>query len=693
MALMLGIIIFILSLIRMSLLSAKQVEIQAKATPPPPPPWESFPFLTRYFGGLRDLVPRDQNVPEYPGDPAIKQAAESNGTIQSRSIPTSHPFNPYPDYNSSAYQTEYGTVSECFLDVGDSIRVPRTQAYTGVPRGQPDAVMGSYETLGLDNTVCFDRFGRLGPYGFGYSKRRGGIGAGLEGERAGADDVWKEDPEVDYNLVQWGKAQQRCLDKNSHRFKPIPPPSGESFRDMRVERDELGTISDVVTRDNTTSTKLLPRTAVLIRTMHNEVYTQEDILYLRSLIAELSLLSGGEYTVHFLIHVKDDNIPIWADPDTYTRVLEEMLPKEFHGMGTLWSERQMGLIYGGLEESFYRDLPVHGVYRSTFMPLQYFAYKHPEYDFFWNWEMDTRYTGNWYHFFDKVTKWAKAQPRKGLWERNGRFYVPSIHETWEEFKQRVRIQTEISADSGLRPGPKIAGPDGRVQSTVEESVWGPLRPHDAIPEPGDPEPPTTYEKDKFVWGVDEDADLITFNPLFDPEGTTWLLANDVTGYNTTLGFPPRRTAIITASRLSARLLAVMHRETALQRHTMFSEMWPASCALHHGLKAVYAPHPVFIDRNWPTKYLETIFNGGKNGASGGSRTSVFGDREHNFRGTSWYYNAGFPSNLWRRWLGYRVDNAGGEEEEVAGEGRMCLPGMLLHPVKNVELVIEGVQDD
>lgn len=71
---------------------------------------------------------------------------------------------------------------------------------------------------------------------------------------------------------------------------------------------------------------------------------------------------------------------------------------------------------------------------------------------------------------------------------------------------------------------------------------------------------------------------------------------------------------------------------------------------------------------------------------------MFGDREHNFRGTSWYYNAGFPSNLWRRWLGYRVDNAGGEEEEVAGEGRMCLPGMLLHPVKNVELVIEGVQD-
>jgi len=30
------------------------------------------------------------------------------------------------------------------------------------------------------------------------------------------------------------------------------------------------------------------------------------------------------------------------------------------------------------------------------MPMQYFAYQHPEYDFFWNWEMDIRNTGHWY---------------------------------------------------------------------------------------------------------------------------------------------------------------------------------------------------------------------------------------------------------------------------------------------------------
>jgi hypothetical protein len=127
---------------------------------------------------------------------------------------------------------------------------------------------------------------------------------------------------------------------------------------------------------------------------------------------------------------------------------------------------------------------------------------------------------------------------------------------------------------------------------------------------------------------------------------------------------------------------------------MFSEMWPASCALHHGFKAVYTPHPVFIDRKWPVPYLASVFNGGRNGQSGGSRMSVFSDeRQHNFRGTTWYYDAGFAPNLWKRWLGFRIDNDGGEAEEVAGEGRMCLPAVLLHPVKQVDLVLEKLVDN
>lgn len=626
-------------------------------------------------------------------------------------------INPYPDYKSEAYMTQYSEKVDCYLDKEKKIQIPSVRTYNGVPSGFPDPVMGTSSLFGMRDDICYDRFGRLGPYGLGYSLQRGGTGASMEGHRAGAEEVWREVPEVDFQSVQWAEAQERCALANQDRFAAIPSVKTDRFQTMHVgglaKRDEPRQDSppEFLPSEGSASrlkevTKL-PRTAVVIRTWWKYPFTAEDIIYLRSIIAELSLNSGSEYTVHFLIQVKDDNAPIWSDDETYERVLRDSLPEEFRGMGTLWSERQMGLIYGGLAESYVRGLPVHGVYRSTFMPMQYFAYTHPEYDFVWNWEMDVRYTGHWYHLFDSVRKWAKAQPRKGLWERNSRFYIPSEHGSWEDFRQMVRVQTQLGTNSpnnmwsGLHTGGGTASGSGTDKREGDIPIWGPAPPlDDSISFDTDPIPPTpSPDTDKSRWGVDEEADLITFNPLFDPSGTTWLLADDVTGYNTTRSFPPRRTATITASRLSRRLLMTMHRESSINGHTMFSEMWPASCALHHGLKAVYAPHSEYIDRRWPTKYLEATFNAGRNGAAGGARTSVFGDPEHNFRGTTWYYNAGFPEVLWHRWLGYRFNNAGGEEFEVnglgergGGEGRMCLPAMLLHPIKRVEMVIEGLRD-
>lgn len=719
-ALFTTLLIFILSLIRASWVSARQLELGPVDTgqPPKPPLWEEFPFLTRYFGGMKALVPRDQNVPEYPSDEE-PPAAPSNASLEARSeelLPKSIPFDPYPDYKSSVYTSQYVEKFECFLDANEHVRIPQVHYYEGVPKGQPDAVMGSHEVLGLRNDMCFERFGRLGPYGYGYSVKRGGTGAGMTGERKGADDMWKAKdsiPKVDYTNLRWAEAQRACASKNEMRFGPASnkrKADGDIFLDMTAEgANDESKIPAVEKKDNSTAPwnqtaighsaqidktmTLLPRTAIIIRTWWDHQYSVEDIIYLRSMIAELSLMSGGEYTIHFLVHVKDDNVPIWADRKIYDRVLENSLPAELRGMGVLWSERQMSLIYGGLQETFFRELPVHGVYRGQYMALQYFSHQHPEYEYLWNWEMDVRYTGQWYHLFDKIRQWTKEQPRKGLWERNGRFYVPSVHGTWEDFKQMIRVQTEMGTNSpnniwsGLKSG--TTDVPGLPQGKSDKSIWGPDSPVDKLTGQDDPEPPTSMEKDKYTWGVGEEADFITFGPLFDPDGTTWFYVEDVTGYNTTQGLPPRRATIGTSSRLSRRLLQTMHRETVLARHHMFTESWPASIALHHGLKAVYAPHPVYIDRRWPTSYLAGVMNGGRNGASGGARTSVYGGREHNFKGTTWFYDAGFPPNLWRRWLGYKVDNDGGEQEEMAGEGRMCLPSMLLHPVKGVNMVVEG----
>ena len=46
-----------------------------------------------------------------------------------------------------------------------------------------------------------------------------------------------------------------------------------------------------------------------------------------------------------------------------------------------------------------------------------------------------------------------------------------------------------------------------------------------------------------------------------------------------------------------------------------------------------------------------------------------------------------------KWVEFSMQrHDGGEEEELAGEGRMCLPGVLLHPVKHVDLVFEHEAD-
>lgn len=698
-AMVLSILLMMGTLIRLSVVDNRRLEvgdIKEHRPPAAPPSWESFPFLKRYYGGIRSLVTKEDNVPEYPraaDEPVLNYTAN----LDTRDFPSSKPFIPYP-YATSEYRESFVEVQECFVDAAETVRIPKLQAYEGRVHGFPDPVAGSHELLGIRDDMCFERFGRLGPYGYGYTKKQGGAGIGQYTEKEGSERVWQTDPQVDYSKVDWGYVQKRCVEANTARFVPesLGADMGvfkESFSAYDKEEDH-GKREDVPLANK----KLLQRSALVIRTWDEYVYREEDILYLRALISELAIGSGGEYDVHLLVHVKDSRVPIWADAEVYKKHLREHVPEEFWSITTLWSETQMLMLYQGLYDTLARgpDLPVHGVYRGLQMAMQHFAHNHPQYAFFWQWELDIRYTGHYYHLFDRAISWAKQQPRKGLWERSGRFYVPTVHGTWEDFKQMVRVHTEMGTDTA----PTIFSKNGKnlhaQKPELDDPVWGPQRPRDPndwFEIENDPEPPTTYEKDKYVWGVGEEADLITFNPIFDPEGTTWGLAHDLTGYNTTEGLPPRRSAIVTAGRMSRRLLETMHRETAFKKHHAFSEMWPAMAAFQHGYKAVYIPHPMYIDREWPTEYMAGVLNAGKNGASGGARTSVFGDREHNLRGVTWYYNDGFSLNFWLRWLGFKVNNDGGEEEEKNGEGRICLPPLLLHPVKGVIVPLDKVTEE
>ncbi|KAI5303050.1 hypothetical protein KEM56_000084, partial [Ascosphaera pollenicola] len=487
--------------------------------------WEAFERLGRFYGGVRSLVPREENTPEYTGNGTKTFNTKSTyfdvGNADYEDLLKQGPsmqgatFNPYPNYTAPEYNEQYGVKHDCFLDANGTIDVPRLRYYPGVPAAFPDAPVGSNKLLGIEDDLCFDRFGRLGPYGYGYAKDLGGSGAGVNGgDRTDIESVWEDIPPIDFRKVKWGEAQDRCLQANLHRFTTRAVSESRTKANATNEKDERGS-------------ERVQRTVVLLRTWYGYQYTPETIIYLRSLIAELSLLSGGEYTVHFLIHVQDDDIPIWSDKETHDTILKDSLPEEFEGMGTLWSEKQMELIYWGMEQRHPRR-SVYGNYRSTFMPVQWWSYQHPEFDYVWNWEMDARNTGSWYHFFEKVSQWARKQPRKGLWERNARYYVPAAHGSWEDFKHRVRIQTEQGSPSTgdiLKHLGKSAKQQQLPQRKREKPIWGPERPDqdDIMEVDGEGIPIDSEDEDDYQWGVDEDADLIVFNPLFDPEGTTWLL--------------------------------------------------------------------------------------------------------------------------------------------------------------------------
>ncbi|KAG9251990.1 uncharacterized protein F5Z01DRAFT_243753 [Emericellopsis atlantica] len=615
-------------------------------------PWLRFKHLDGYFNGLKTLVPKVDHISEYPN---VDVQAPLPPPPMSTEIPKPRPYEPY--------QFE-GEVATCYLDSNRTIPAPAIYAYDGLPQNYPDPVLGSYDILGMRDDICFDRFGRYGPYGLGYSKSAGGSGVGEDTESQGNEFVWQTTGQIDYTGMNWQAAQERCLEDNQARFKQIDPETGE------LEKSD----------------KKMGRTALVMRSYTGFKWTEHEILNFRALITELSLKSSGEYDVHMLLHVRDTDIPVWSDDVTVQRLLDANVPPEFHGIVTLWSEPQMRLFYPGkFGETFSnpsgRD--IHGVYRSGHFPLQIFAMQHPEYEHFWNWEMDMRVVGSYYELFDRAGKWAATEPRPLIWERAARYYIPSYHGSWEEFAKIVQQDT-------VRSG--LSSPFGPLKFPGRKSLRFEAKGQSVMPEN------CGAHSDRSMCGVGEAADLITMNPIFDTDQSGWFFGLDATGYASTP--PPRRASIITASRLSRRLLMAMHEEVWRHHHTMFTEMFPASVAFHHGFKATNAPHPIYLDRAWDPigSAPDAAFNGGRDHSTSGHGSPFDIANEHNHAGSSWYFNSEFSGMIWRRWLGYAQKDGrgkfggrhnegserGGKEEEegASSSGRLCLRSMLLHPIKH-----------
>ncbi|KAF1962464.1 hypothetical protein CC80DRAFT_161405 [Byssothecium circinans] len=615
-------------------------------------------------------------------------------------------YKPFPKYNSEEWKKKWkGEFVACEGPRGINLNVStddEVQVYKGLPSGFPREFVGGYDIVGLDKDVCFDRYSRYGPYGFG------------DDEFPEEVKNWKA-PELvpQWAKVRWGDLQNECLERNKERYRPgarsptlkvasttLPDPESASSAFATPTDTARGNLD----KGKTEEPKYHHRTAVLIRAWTGYQYEENDITAIRAMISELSLQSGGEYQVFLYVHVKDRNLKIFENPALYQQIIRQNVPAELRDIAILWSE--------SIFPAWYPAVNDWQVYWQQFMCLQYFSLTHPEFDYIWNWETDARYTGHHYHFFEKISEFADKQPRKLLWERNKRYYMPSVHGSYEEFVESTHRDVLNASANSLIPTP----------------VWGPRPYQKAYPpqEPLGPTPPTTFDEDNFQWGVNEPADFITLLPMWDPRNTSWSYKDKIWNYlpNVRPIFTPqdgqadwfthpefveidRRVFINTVVRFSKRMLQAMHEENLVGR-SMQAEMWPSTVALQHGLKAVYAPHPIFNDRHWPTAYAEGIFDTAStvNPITGGALETVQGawteqadspynhDREYNFQGWSWYYASKFPRTLYRRWLNWPIIvQPWGEKEKVDGgpgadggleERRMCLPAMLLHPVKRME---------
>ncbi|KAF2467795.1 uncharacterized protein BDR25DRAFT_316432 [Lindgomyces ingoldianus] len=615
-------------------------------------------------------------------------------------------YKPFPEYNNREWGKKWkGTYVACMGPRGMRLNESaddEVQVYSGVPEGFPKVFAGGYDVIGLDGNVCFDRYSRYGPYGFG--------------DEEFPEDVkdWKAPKTVpEWTEMNWGMLQDECLELNKNRYRPEArtpvdkqpsttlPPSAVASSAFATP---TGTSRGNVENRNAKGPQYHHRTAVLIRAWTGYHYEENDITAIRAMISELSLQSGGEYQVFLYVHVKDRNKPIFDNPAIYDEVLREHVPAELRDVAILWSE--------AIFPKWYPEVKDWQVYWQQFMCLQWFSLTHPEFDYIWNWETDARYTGHHYHFFEKISEFADMQPRKLLWERNKRYYLPSVHGSYKNFVEQTHADVLNASANSLIPPP----------------VWGP-RPWaraDPPQKPLGPTPPTSFEDDEFKWGVNEPADFITLLPIWDPRNTSWSYKDKIWNYLPGVRpvFTPqdgaadwfthpdfihidRRVFINTVVRFSKRMLQAMHEENLVGR-SMQAEMWPSTVALQHGLKAVYAPHPIFNDRHWPAAYSEAIFDAHStiDNSRYGPVTPIQGawteqadspynhDREYNFQGWSWYYASKFPRTLYRRWLNWQVamQDWGQEERIEGGEGmdgvwqerRMCMPAMLLHPVKRME---------
>ncbi|EGY21810.1 hypothetical protein VD0002_g1457 [Verticillium dahliae] len=495
----------------------------------------------------------------------------------------------------------------------------------------PVPFAGSHEELGLEKS-WMSPDGRYGPYGFG------------EEDKSYSRTV------VDWDTVDWGLLQNDCFALNAHRFTS----EATKFLNnpVRFAWKSAGTVPEDHQWTDFSGSR---RTAIILRAYDGYDYKKRDMQHIRSLIVEASLRTGGEYVVVLLVHIRSEEFNPWNSPEEYARAFEHAkIPKELQSIAVLWNEP--------LLESWYPETLEHRTFWQAFQPLQLFSHYYPEFDHYWQFEMDMRFTGDAGAYLDAVDLWSRKEPRKQAMERSTFFYDPTVFNTTDEFRAAV---DEVNR--------------GRSH------VWGPVRVREVSPI--GPRPPTTDEEDNFEWGVGEDADVIVTSLCADArKSTTWIFRGWVYGFRAGKQGPPRYFCPPAIQRGSRALLHAVH---TLQRRGLriASEATLPSFALWLGLKISAPPLPWYLNDVPDDEERARWMLGGPKASDDG-----FGKGDPQWgqpdminspqMSSTFWWAGGWPGELFEGWLqGKKTQDGKPMYPLTESEGQLYMPNLLLHPVK------------